>query len=214
MRGADGELRNDPSADVLDPSSSGGSSGIDSNVSGIGARPVKEGSRPASGSSMGGNEEVRDVDKAVGAVESADPVPATDRGRFGRVPGRDGTGAVTPGMMSKGRLSAGRPERVWQWGWKRDWSWRRRRIVVVVVVVAWRELAPLLEDPGPAASSAALGPGPPPGWREEQSRQSAGQYAPGHRHPRVPDHPPRQQILTHLDSSARRSSFAAFFSCR
>ncbi len=56
---------------------------------------------------MVGNEEARDVDKAVGAVESADPVPATDRGRFGRVPGRDGTGAVTPGMMSKGRLSAG-----------------------------------------------------------------------------------------------------------
>ena len=49
---------------------------------------------------------------------------------------------------------------------------------------------------------------------EEQSRQSASQDAPGHRHPRVPDHPPRQQTLTQLDSSARRSSFAAFFSCR
>ena len=33
------------------------------------------------------------------------------------------------------------------------------------MVVAWRELAPLLEDPGPAASAAAPDPGPPPGWR-------------------------------------------------
>ncbi|MBV8311926.1 MAG: hypothetical protein JO344_16205 [Planctomycetaceae bacterium] len=90
-----------------DPSSAGGSSGIDSNVSGIGARPVKDGSRPASGSSVSGEEEARDVDGAAGAVESADPVPATGRGRFGRVPGRDGTGAVTPGMTSKGRLAAG-----------------------------------------------------------------------------------------------------------
>ena len=90
-----------------DPSSSGGSSEIDSNVSGIGARPVKDGSRPVAGSSVSGEEDARDVDGAVGAVKSAAPVPATGRGRFGRVPGRDGTGAVTPGMTSKGRLSAG-----------------------------------------------------------------------------------------------------------
>jgi len=91
-----------------DPSSAGGSSGIDCKVSGIGDRPVNAGSWPTGGSSsMGGNKEAPEVDGAVGAVESAAPVPATGRGRFGRVPGRDGTGAVTPGMTSKGRLSAG-----------------------------------------------------------------------------------------------------------
>ncbi len=56
---------------------------------------------------MGGNEEARDVAGDVGAAGSAAPVPATGRGRFGRVPVRAGMGAVTPGMSSMGPLSAG-----------------------------------------------------------------------------------------------------------
>ena len=56
---------------------------------------------------MGGNKEAREVGWAGGAVESAGRVAATDPGRLGAYLGESARGAVTPGITSNGRLSAG-----------------------------------------------------------------------------------------------------------
>ena len=145
-----------------DPSPAGGSSGIDSKVSGIGDRPVDAGSRPAGGcSSMGGNNDAREVDGAVGAVVSIAPVPAPGGGRFGRVPGRDSTGAVTPGITSNGRFSAGAAGAGLVV--RLEAGLESEPAADADLGAARRESAPLREDPGPEASAVVPDPDPAPG---------------------------------------------------
>ncbi len=88
---------------------------MDSSVSGIEARPVGKESWSPSAGSMGGNvkpglADGRGDEEAGGAIESAESFSVTRPGRTGRiVPGRVGTGAVTPGMTSNGRVAVAEP---------------------------------------------------------------------------------------------------------
>jgi hypothetical protein len=90
----------------LGASSSGCSSPIGSSESEMGDRPPADRSRPGSAGMIGGNGDVSGTAGLVG-----DPAAACNSaaGPFspGRGRGRGAIGAVTPGMSSKGRLTAG-----------------------------------------------------------------------------------------------------------